>query len=396
MAPIVEKREALSDYPRPADAQLSIVELSEANRPMVERRRALWTTYLRGDAHPEAAVATQFAPLLLDTVLNGSEDGLTVSPGSHYPAAFRQGLLGHTALPSNSIRLDLSAEDEGTLPFLERLRAMLNVLGLYVVAARALGSRAVAIGDPLLLLEVARSVYWVQPDAEKAIRPFHLLATGTDNPLRVRLGAASRLVAHYNRRDRDLDMGAEVAGISRGLIDGAPADTFAIRMGISRNYRALALFETRRRDAAAVAATMAATLELARELTATARTPGERIAAAQNERLTLEASLKAFIGSKGKAMVVDMEPEAVVDRLLELDPWDPYTQLYAGDTLWMLGQEERALECFQTGGLLGTYPGTLGAHRAGLVLRSLGRQEEADRWFAVAAELDTAAAPMMG
>jgi tetratricopeptide (TPR) repeat protein len=413
MAPIVEKREALSDYPRPADAPLSIVELSEANRSMVDRRRVLWSTYLRCDTHPEAAVATQFAPLLLDSVLKGSRDGLPVNPGSHYPAAFRQGLLGHAALPPDGIRLDLTAEDESRLPYLERLRAMLepdsavavptllslgqllNVLGLYVVAARSLGSRAIASGDPLVILEVARSVYWVQPDSDKAIRPFHLLATNADNPLRVRLGASSRLVAHYCRRDKDLTMGAEVAEDARRLIDGAPTDTFAIRMGISRNYRALALYETRRRDAAAVAATMAATLELARDLSATARTPAERIAAAQNERLTLEASLKAFINTKGTRMVIDMEPEAAVDRLLELDPWDPYTQLYTGDTLWLLGQDERAVECFQTGGSLGTYPGALGAHRAGLVLRSLGRHEEAAEWFAVAAELD-AAAPTMG
>jgi hypothetical protein len=191
-------------------------------------------------------------------------------------------------------------------------------------------------------------------------------------------------------------MCAEVAEGVRRLIDGAPTDTFAIRMGISRNYRALALYATRRRDASDLAATMAATLELARDLTATARTPAERIAAAQNERLSLEASLKAFINSKGARMVIDIEPEAAVDRLLELDPWDPYTQLYTGDTLWLLGQDERAVECFQTGGLLGTYPGTLGAQRAGVVLGSLGRKEEAERWFAVAAELDSAAAPMMG
>jgi len=413
MAHIVEKREALSDYARPADAQLSIVELSEANRSMVERRRDLWSTYLRGDAHPQAAVATQFAPLLLDMVLTGSEEGLPVGPGSHYPAAFRQGILGHTALPADAIRLDLTAEDESTLPYLERLRAMLepdsdvpvstllalaqfvNILGLYALAARALGSRAIASGDSRLILEVARSVYWVQPDADKAIRPFHLLATNADNPLRIRLGAASRLVAHYCRRDQNLDACAEVAALSRQLIDGAPLDTYGIRMGVSRNYRALALYATRRRDAADVAVTMSGSLELARVLSATASTPAERIAAAQNERLTLEASLKAFIGSKGTRMVIDMEPEAAVDRLLELDPWDPYTHLYTGDTLWLLGQDERAVECFQTGGTLGSYPGALCAHRAGLVLRSLGRQEEADRWFAVAAELDSAAAPTM-
>jgi hypothetical protein len=201
------------------------------------------------------------------------------------------------------------------------------------------------------------------------------------------------LIAHYCRRDRDLTACAEVVEAAQTLIDGVrDDDSFEIRMGISRNHRALGLYAMRRRDAAAMASTMQATLDVARKLSAGARTPAERVAAAQNERLGLEASLKAFIGSKGRSMVIDLEPQAAVDRLLELDPWDPYTQLYTGDTLWLLGQDERALERFQLGGSLGTFPGTLAAHRAGVVLRSLGRQDEADTWFAVAAELDPAAA----
>src|SRR5262249_20584540 len=175
-------------------------------------------------------------------------------------------------------------------------------------------------------------------------------------------------------------------------VDGTQEDTFEVRMGISRIYRALALYAMRRRDAADMAAKMQGTLDLARRLGGEAVARAEQVAAAQDERLCLEASLKAFISTKGKVTVVDLEPLAAVERLLELDPWDPYTQLYTGDTLWLLGQDDRALERFQLGGTLGTYPGTLAAHRAGTVLRALGRQDEAATWFVVAAELDPAAA----
>lgn len=409
MAPIVEKREALSDYPRPADLPLGTLEVSDANREMVERRRHLWSTYLRCNAQPEAAMCTQFAPILLDMVLTGSDEVMPVAPGSHYPPGFRHGVLSHTAFPADGIGHQLGAEDESALPFLARLRAMLepdsdvplptltslaqllNVLGLYGVAARSLSKRAIASGDRLLIYEVARSVYGLEPDAEKAIRPFHILASGPDVELSLRLNAHARLIAHYCRRDRDLNTCAEVAESAQQLVDSSPTESFVIRMGISRIHRALALYELRRRDPKGMAARMQATLDLAQGLSAEASTPAEWVAAAQNERLSLEASLKAFINSKGKAMVVDVSPEAAVDRLLELDPWDPYTQLYTGDTLWMLGQDERALERFQIGGALGTFPGTLAAHRAAVALQTLGRQEEADRWFAIAAELDPAA-----
>jgi tetratricopeptide (TPR) repeat protein len=410
MTSTVERRPALADYPRSETVALGTIELSDTNRAMVLRRRELWSPYLRCAHQGEAAVATQYAPLLLDMILARSGEELPVVPGSHYPHGFRHHVLGHTAFPKDAIGLRLSAEDESGLPFLPELRAMLrpdsdlsvstlrslaqllNVLGLQAVSAKALGKRALDSRDPLLVYEVARSFYVLEPDPDKAVKPFHTLAADINNPLRLRLSAHARLIAHYCRRDRDLGACAEVAESAKALVDSAPTETFEVRMGISRNYRALALYAVRRRNMADIAANMQATIDFARGLSAEASTPTEKVAAAQNERLSLEASLKAFINSKGRAMVIDMEPDEAVDRLLELDQWDPYTRLYSGDTLWMIGQDERALECFKTGATLGTYPGALAAARAGVALNQLGRKEEADQWFAVAVELDPAAA----
>src|SRR5205814_402632 len=156
-----------------------------------------------------------------------------------------------------------SAQDESGLPFLARLRAMLqpdaevaaptlvslaqllNVLGLFAVAARSLARRASASDDPLFVYEVARSVYGLEPDADKAVRPFHLLAAGTGHPPRVRLSAYARLIAHYCRRAKDLTACAEAAEGVQRLIEDVRDDTFEIQMGISRNYRALGLYALR-------------------------------------------------------------------------------------------------------------------------------------------------------
>jgi tetratricopeptide (TPR) repeat protein len=302
--------------------------------------------------------------------------------------------------------LQPSAEDESTLPWLARVRALLepdsgaspttlvllaellNVLGMYGFTVKSLARRAVATGDLTLIYEAARAAYWLEDDPDRAIRPFQLLAQRPDGPLVIRLTALTRLIAHYCRRDRDLVACGEVAEAALRAIDGVPTDTFEMRMSVSRIHRALALYALRRRDPAAIGEMMGATHALAKELVAGARTPAERVAAAQDERLVLEASLKAFIGSKGRAAIID--PRAAIDRLLLIDPWDPYTQLITGDALWMLGEDERAAERFQVAGSLGSFPGALGAHRAGVVLRSLGRPEEADGWFARAAHLDPA------
>ncbi len=201
MSAIVENREPLIDYPRSPDAALGTIEVSEANRDDVERRRHLWSTYLRCKAQPEAPLSIQYVPVLLDLVLTGSDEGLPVVPGSHYPAGFRRHVLGHTAFPADAIGIGLSAEDESGLPFLARLRDMLepdsaiapatllalaqllNVLSLYGVAARSLGRRAFALGHPRLIYELSRSAYWLEPDPDKAIRPFQVLARGTEFPL---------------------------------------------------------------------------------------------------------------------------------------------------------------------------------------------------------------------
>ncbi|MFC5090287.1 hypothetical protein [Amycolatopsis plumensis] len=409
MTSTAARRPALTDYPRSDDTALATLELSDHNRTMVMRRRELWSTYLRGHGNPDAAVATRFIPLLLELILTRSGEGLPFVPGSYYPPGFRQHVLGHTAFPDDAIDHRLSAKDESGLPFLAELRAMLepgsdvsattltslaqvlNVLGLFSVSAKALGKRAAESGDPVLTYEVARSYYGLVTDSDKAAQPFHTLAADTGIPPGTRLSAYGRLIAHYCRRQRDLDECAEVAADAQALIDSVAADTFDLRLYVSRTYRALALYAVRRRDMADIADKMQLAIDLARGLSAAASTPAEKVAAAQNERLSLEASLKAFINSKGRAMVIDMEPDAAAGRLLELDPGDPYTQLYAGDTLWMTGHDERALECFTTGGALGTFPGALAAARAGVAFDTLGRKEESETWFAVAAELDPAA-----
>lgn len=410
MTSTVERRPALSDYPRSETTALGTIELSEDNRAMVLRRRALWSTYLQCVHHPEAAVATQFIPILLDLILNRSDEHLPAVPGSHYPPGFRQHVIGHTAFPDDAVDHQLRAKDESGLPFLADLRAnlqpdsdlsiqtltsiaqMLNVLGMFSISAKALGKRAVDSGDPVFSYEVARSFYGLVTDPDKAIKPFQTLAADTGNPMAARMSAYGRMIAHYCRRDRDLGACADVARDVQELIDSSSDNSFVFRLYVSRIYRALALYAVRRRDMADIAAKMQVTIDLARGLSAEAATPAERVSAAQNERLSLEASLKAFISSKGRAMVIDMEPEAAVDRLLELDPWDPYTQLYTGDTLWMLGQDERAIGCFTTGAALGAFPGALAAARASSALGILGRAEEAATWSAVAAELDPAAA----
>jgi hypothetical protein len=410
MTSTAARRPALADYPRSEDTALATLELSDRNRATVLRRRELWSTYLRGHGDGTAAVATRFVPLLLDLILSRPGERLPVVPGSYYPPGFRRHVLGHTAFPADSIGDQLSAEDESGLPFLAELRALLrpdsavpvpaltslaqvlNVLGLFGVSAKALGRRAVDSGDSVLIYEVARSFYGLVGDPDKAAQPFHALSADTGNAPGLRLGAYGRLIAHYCRRQRDLDECAQVAVDAQKLIDDTAADTFELRLYVSRTYRALALYAVRRRDTADIAHHMRLAIDLARGLSAAASTPVEKVASAQNERLSLEASLKAFISSKGRAMVIDMEPDAAATRLLELDPGDPYTQLYAGDTLWMVGQDERALECFTTGGLLGTFPGALAAARAAAAFDILGRKEDSEIWAAVAAELDPAAA----
>ena len=408
MSSVVHDREPLTDYPRSAQVPLNLVQPSAGNAGQLRLRRERWSAYLTLCSHPEAPLTTRYAPLLAELVLADGGGRLPAVPGSLYPVGFRRQVLDHTARPADAAWSDLRAPEEAAGSPLPRLRAvlaapeqaspqrlvclaqLLNVLTLYPVTVRALAPAAGRIGDPELLYEVARAAYSLQVDSELAVRPFQLLARHPDAASPVRLSAITRLVAHYCRRDKDLDRCAEWADLARGAVaELGQHDDFAVRLAISRLHRGLALYAWRRRDAAEMTAMMGATHGIAVRLVASADDPARYLAAAQDERLGLEAALKAFVGSRGRATVLD--PAAAAERIVALDPGDPYSRLIAGDAFWLLGQDERALECFQAAAAMGTLPGTLAAHRAGVVLRALGRPEQGADWSARAAELDAQA-----
>lgn len=405
---VADSREPLGSYPRSPGSRLGTVELTEAGRERVEWRRARWSAYLRCRPHPQAPLATRLAPILARFLDEGAGDRLPAVPGSLYPGGFRSQVLGHTAWPADAVGLDLDATrgdplgglrallrpDSGGSPAVLAVAAsLLNVLSLYPVTVRTLAARAADLGDPALLYEVARAAYNLESDSDKAIRPFQIIAADVHAPRAIRISAVTRLIAHYCRRDRDLTACATWADTARELVAGVP-DGFEGRLSASRVYRALALYAMRRRDVADMSVLMRETLDLAAELVPSARTTAERTTAALNERLVLEASLKAFVGSRGRTVVCD--PLFAVERAAELDPCDPYTRLISGDALWLLGRDEQALECFEAAGAMGTLPGALAAHRAGTVLRALGRDREAGEWFARTAELDPLEAAGVG
>jgi hypothetical protein len=115
-----------------------------------------------------------------------------------------------------------------------------------------------------------------------------------------------------------------------------------------------------------------------------------RLELAQNERLILEAALKAYVATAGRVDPLDATTSA--DRLGTIDPWDPYTQLTIGDARWMLEDDERALESYAVAVRMGTLAGALAAHRGAVVLAHTGRRAEAETWRARAVALDPAAA----
>lgn len=406
MSVLVEDREPLSDHQRSSRAALGTVEVSHANAEEVQWRRDRWSAYLSCRPHAEAPLSTRMAPVLLDLVLADNGERLPAAPGSLYPAGFRHQVLGHTGWPATAMWFDPSARDAATSRRLAVLRtaldpassvatstlvsaaALLNVSTMYRVTVGALAERSSRLGNPALLYEVARAAYSLEADPARAVRPFELLAESADARPAVRLSAVTRLIAHYCRRDRSVEKCGVWADVALRMIDEHRSETFEIQIAISRIYRALALFALRRRDAAGVAEMIRATQAIASELVAGAFGEAEYLAAAMDERLVLEAALKAFVGSRGRSTVID--PAAAVDRILTLDPCDPYTQLIAGDALWLLGQDERAAERFGIGGSMGSLPGVLCAHRAAVVLDSLGRGAEAAHWRARVAELDAA------
>ena len=330
----------------------------------------------------------------------GLRRALPAVPGSLYPVGFRAQVLGHAGYPPDAIQHELPAvtdderlarvrsllEGDASKPAtLVSLAALLNVLSLYPVTVRCLAPRT---SEPTLFYEVARAAYGLERNADQAIRPFRMLAERDDVPQTVKRSSLCRLIAHYCRRDRDLEACRPWADIASPIVEREQSEEFAVKLGVSRLCRALALYALRRRSPEEVGEMLRTAHTIAGELAARANGTAEYLTAIENERLVLEAVLKAFVGSKGRTTV--LEPQTAVNRIRELAPCDPYSQLIAGDALWLLGNDGQALTCFQMAGAMGTYPGALAAYRAGTVLRALGRDAEAARWFAELSEFDAA------
>jgi tetratricopeptide (TPR) repeat protein len=255
---------------------------------------------------------------------------------------------------------------------------------------QVLGQHARSVEDPHLTYEVARAAYQLGA-MDGALQAFAALSGAACTSLPIRLNAASRLVAHYARSGSDLDAcghWSEVAAAAMPAADAGRMD-FPTGLAVSRVHRAAALYASRRRDAASVAATLEAADAADRALEPLAEGDLRRLELGQNRRLILEAALKAFVATGGRVDPLDAAVSA--DRLTELDPWDPYTRLTVGDAHWILGDDERALASYDVATQMGTLVGAHAAHRGAVLLARTGRRGEAKVWLARATALDPAA-----
>jgi hypothetical protein len=369
MTSTIYDREPLLGHHRSAAAPLGRLQGSTDTPAELAWRRARWSGYLRCVPHPQAPLATRLAALLYRQAVEGGR--LPAPPGSLYPAGFRHQVVGHTGLPPDGIGVDPRrlgplrsllesgpADDDAQVA----LVTLLNVLTLYPLALRV-ADRIGHAGSPALRYEAARAGYGSENDDHHAVQPFELLARQEPTPLPVRLSALTQIVTHYCRHDQDLDDCTGWARLARVLAARTPAGDFGLRLALNRLHRGLALYAWRRRDTATTAEELEAALRAARELTADARDEAERVLAAQDERLVLEAALKAFTESRGRFEVFDAR--AAAERIGVLDPCDPYAQLAAGDAFWVLGASDDAVQRYAAAARMGTYPGSIAAFRAG-------------------------------
>ena len=374
-------RAPIAPYPR-EESQLLTKIASSA--PAVASRRRRWAAYLTGAEPVEAPLATRFVPLLAAGAGDEERGEEVAWPATLYPNGFRRQVLDHCGIAAE----DGSSTDGGQ----GRLRAALrlNSMSLYRTTVQAFGRYAQSVRSGAhLTYEVTRAAYQVDP--QRALPAFAALTSPDCPSLPIRLNAASRLVAHYARRGSDLDTCGQWVGVSTTLAAevGEPSD-YATRLAVSRVYRAAALYAARRRDGAAVTASLHASMTTSRQAAdLAAGTDMQCLELAQNDRLIYEAALKAFVASGGR-----LDPfgaGASADRLAGLDPWDPYTRLTVGDARWILGDDEQALASYGVSASMGSLAGAVAAHHAAVVCARTGRRAEAEVWLARAVELDPAA-----
>jgi tetratricopeptide (TPR) repeat protein len=400
-------RTAITPYARDDSQPLRVLRLDADNCTTIEERRRRWAPYLTGAPLLAAPLATRFVPLL--ACADPVDDAEIAWPATLYPAGFRNQVLGHCAIEpaaswvAESRRPDgvihrisqargLSAE-AGDWPARDRLRLALtfNTLSLYRATVQVLGRYARLVEtDPHLTYEVARAAYQIGATA-RALQVFAALSGAGCASLPIRLNAASRLVAHYARSGRDLDACGHWVDASTAMLSATVGGTdFATGLAVSRVHRAAALYASRRRDAAAVAATLQAADAVDRAVEPLADGELRQLELRQNERLILEAALKAYVATGGR--VDPLGAAASADRLADLDPWDPYTRLTVGDARWVLGDDGRALLSYDVAARMGTLVGAHAAHRGAVLLARVGRRGEAKLWLARAVALDPAAA----
>lgn len=391
----------LRDYARRPEVQLNELTVTHANADQINRRREHWSCYLQGDpSGKQVPLSTRMIPLLISLILDGDR-GLPAVLGSLYPAGYRTQVLGHSAMPAGAMDSHLNApsaptwagdvrrmlDSPSTEPSrLASIAALLNALTLYGVTVSELASRSRHVQNWRLSYEVARAAYSIRQTGDLSIRPFKQMAVTSGAPLVTRLNALTRTVAHYCRRDRDYVECAQWLAMADELATNANMNEYEPALAVSRLNRAGALYEWRRKNMLGISQRMETANTIARQLIASSVIDSaEHLLACQDERLVLEATLKAYIGSDGTAAI---DATAAASRILELDPFDPYTLLIAGDAWWVQGDEKAAIGCFEIANTLGTLPGALATQRLGTVYSILGMEERSRLWLERAVELD--------
>jgi len=407
--PETEARTAIAPYPRASSQPLSTLRLGPDTRTVVEERRRRWAPYLTGVRSRQAPLATRFIPILAG---NGVIDDAEISwPATLYPAGFRHQVLNHCAIEPAASYIeeaqhtdsvvyrichgrDLLAEAAGWSSQ-RRLRLALtfNSLSLYRATVEVLGRYGRSSKcDVHLTYEVARAAYQVG-GMSRALQVFSALCSSSCPSLAIRLNAVSRLIAHYARSGDDLDACGRWVEVATAILPGPDtmeSTDFAIRLAISRVHRAIALYASRRRETAWVTETLLAADAVNRKTERLVDSELRYLELQQNERLILEAALKAYVFSGGR--VDPLGASVSADRLADIDPWDPYTRLSIGDARWILRDDQRALESYDVAIRMGTLVGAYAAHRGAVLLARTGRRAEAHLWRTRAVELDPAAA----
>jgi len=408
-APETKTRTAIPPYPRADSAPLARPSLSAETSAVIADRRMRWAPYLAGAAHREAPLATRFLPILAGDC--AIDDGEIAWPATLYPAGFRNQVLTHCAIEPATSWVEEARRPDGVVHRMRcgrgllaesddwsgerrlRLALTLNVLSLYRATVELLGRYGRSFDrDPHLTYEVVRAAYQIG-GMKRAVQALGALSSTRCPSLPIRLNAASRLIAHYARSGDDLQECGRWVERATAILPGhgtiGEAD-FATGMAASRVYRAIALYASRRREAAWVIETLHAAEAANDRLEPLVDNELRRLDLQQNERLILEAALKAYTASAGRVDPLGALVSAA--RLTALDAWDPYTRLTLGDAYWILEEDGRALESYDIAIRMGTIVGAHAAHRAAVLLARTGRLAEAKVWHARAVELDPAAA----